>query len=103
MVSVFRQKFPFGRTLFSPQHNRSAGAKYEWWQTFLGPHYSGFFNDKNQPKRNFRKIQHLKVWDAILTRYPNVKIVWAHMGLSKELKGLHPVVHRHIMEKLFEK
>ena len=83
--------------------NREAGAKYKWWKDFLGVHYPGFFNNKNQPKRNFRKIQHLKVWDAILTRYPNVKIVWAHMGLSKELRGLHPIVHRHIMQKLFDK
>ena len=82
---------------------REAGAEYQWWKDFLGVHYTGFFNDKNQPKRNFRKIQHLKIWNAILTRYPDVKIVWAHMGLSKELQKLHPVVHRHIMEKLFDK
>jgi len=81
---------------------QQAGARFQWWKDFLGPHYSGFFSDKNLPKRNFRKIQHLKVWNAILTRYPNVKIIWAHMGLSKELQDLHPTVHIYIMQKLFD-
>jgi predicted TIM-barrel fold metal-dependent hydrolase len=45
----------------------------------------------------------LQVWDTMLARYPNVRIVWAHMGLSKELKRLHPIVHRHIMTKLFDR
>ncbi len=45
----------------------------------------------------------LQVWDAILTRFPDMKVVWAHMGLSKELQRLHPLVHRDIMMKLFDK
>ena len=41
--------------------------------------------------------------DVIMTRYPKMKIVWAHMGLSKELKSLHPRVHTHILEYFFKK
>jgi hypothetical protein len=85
------------------QELKLAGARYQWWKDLLGVHYPAFFDDRtNTPKRNFRKIQHLKVWDALLARYPYVKIVWAHMGLSKELKRLHPIVHSHIMMKLFD-
>ena len=43
------------------------------------------------------------MWDAILGRYPDVNIVWAHIGLSKELLSLHPLVHSHIMRKMFER
>ena len=41
--------------------------------------------------------------DSLFHRYPNMKVVWAHVGLSKELKDLHPVVHMHILTKLFER
>ena len=30
-------------------------------------------------------------------------VVWAHLGLSKELKHLHPTVHAFIIDKLFER
>ena len=32
-----------------------------------------------------------------------MKVIWAHVGLSKELKGLHPLVHRHILTTLFDR
>ncbi len=40
---------------------REAGKLHKWWKDFLGHHYPAFFDERNQPKRNFRKIQHLKV------------------------------------------
>ena len=52
---------------------------------------------------NFSKIQHLKVWDSILTKYPDLVVVWAHLGLSKELKDLHPYIHAHVLRELFKK
>lgn len=70
----------------------------------LGPHYEAFFDEQtNRPLPNFMKIQHLHVWDSLLTRYPDVKIVWAHVGLSKELRDLHPLVHKHILITLMER
>ena len=69
----------------------------------LGPHYRAFFDALNTPKKNFKKIQHLKIWDTLLSTYPNMKVVWAHLGLSKELKHLHPTVHAHIISQLLEK
>ena len=44
-----------------------------------------------------------QVWDSILNRYPNMITVWAHMGLCKELRTLHPLVHSHIMTQFFDR
>ena len=82
----------------------AAEREHEWWQQMLGVHYHGFFDANNKPKRKqFRKVMHLRVWDAILTRYSNVNIIWAHVGLSKELKNLHPLVHMHVLTTMFER
>jgi len=82
-----------------------AKRNYRWWKDFLGPHYRAFFDalNSNTPKKNFKKIQHLKIWDTLLTTYPNMTVVWAHLGLSKELKHLHPTVHAYIIMKLMDK
>ena len=32
-----------------------------------------------------------------------MKLVWPHLGLSKELRSLHPRIHTHIFEHLFKK
>ena len=58
---------------------------HKWWKATLGPFYSGFFDDKDYPKENFRKIMHIHVTDSIIGRYKQVKFVWAHVGLSMEL------------------
>lgn len=76
---------------------------HTWWKDFLGPYYVSFFDGDNSPRDTFKKIQHLQVWDTILSRYSNMKVVWAHIGLSKELRALHPVIHKYILMKLFEK
>ena len=78
-----------------------AKQNYRWWKDFLGPPFRGFFDSSNTPKQNFRKIQHLKIWDTLLTTYPNMTVVWATLGLSKELKHLHPTVHANIKVNLF--
>jgi len=38
-----------------------------------------------------------------LTKYPNMVVVWAHLGLSKELSNLHPKIHAYIIEELMKK
>ncbi len=84
---------------------RQAKLQFQWWKDMLGPHYPAFFNENtNSPNpRLFKKIQHLQVWDSILKRYPDLKVIWAHVGLSKELKNFHPLVHKHILETFFER
>jgi hypothetical protein len=83
---------------------KAAAQNFQWWKEMLGPHYSAFFDKaSNQPLDNFDKVQHLQVWDTFLTRYSKLKVVWAHVGLSKELLRLHPTVHRYILKKLFDR
>jgi len=83
---------------------RLAKRNSNWWRNFLGPFYKAFFDDAtNIPKKNFKKIQHLKIWDTLLTKFPRMIVVWAHLGLSKELKYLHPTVHAFIINKLLDK
>ena len=86
-----------------------------FWRELLGPFYHSFFHsEENGVQRNcynfnrprfisFRKVQHLILMDTILSRYPRMKVVWAHMCLSKELLSLHPRVHTYIIEKFLTK
>lgn len=48
----------------------AAAREHLWWKEMLGVHYPAFFNEKtNKPNPgNFRKVMHLRVWDAILER-----------------------------------
>jgi len=80
-----------------------ATKSFLWWKNILGPYYVSFFNANNKPRETFKKIQHLHVWDTLLTRFPNMKVVWAHIGLSKELRALHPVIHKYILMTMFDK
>jgi len=47
--------------------------------------------------------EYLPLMEAVLDQYPNNKIIWAHMGLSKELSKMDPKEHINIMERLLNK
>jgi len=80
-----------------------ATVDHQWWQATLVPFYAGFFDEANVPRPNFKKVQHVRVLDAIAGRYPHVTISWAHTGLSAELTTLHPAVHCHLLKTFFER
>ncbi|GAB7183716.1 5-carboxyvanillate decarboxylase LigW [Kitasatospora sp. Ki12] len=44
--------------------------------------------------------KYLHLMEEILTQYPDNKIVWAHMGLSKELATMDPDEHIRILDRL---
>lgn len=50
--------------------------------------------NKNDP------VEYLDLMRDVLHRYPDNKIVWAHMGLSKELPNMDPDRHIHILTDL---
>ena len=81
----------------SAQEMLVAQKDHEWWQATLGPFYSGFFDEETHyPKANFRKIMHIHVLDAIVGRYPEVKIV----GRTRAVNGApdaHPAGYAHII------
>jgi len=87
----------------SDEEKRVAQQNHGWWKATLGVFYSGFFDEDNYPKSNFRKIMHIHVTDSIIARYKEVKFVWAHVGLCMELGSLHPAVHARILEAFFER
>ena len=76
----------------SDEEKRVAQTDYAWWKATLGDFYSGFFDEANYPRPNFRKIMHIHVTHSIIARYKEVKFVWAHVGLCMELTSLHPAV-----------
>ena len=89
---------------YTPEdEKRTAQKDKAWWKATLGEFYHGFFDANDYPKSNFRKIMHIHVTDSILTRYKEIKFVWAHLGLSMELQSLHPAVHAHILKSFYER
>jgi hypothetical protein len=47
--------------------------------------------------------QHLYLMEHVLEKYPDNKIVWAHMGLSKELTRMDPNQHVAIMKEKLDR
>ncbi len=45
----------------------------------------------------------LPLMEYVLSSYPDNKIVWAHMGLSKELSKMNPYDHVNIMKRLLDR
>ncbi|WP_242436509.1 amidohydrolase family protein [Streptomyces sp. CB02488] len=52
---------------------------------------------------NADRLKYLPLMEETLRRYPKNKIVWAHMGLSKELSTMDPDQHIGIMERLLDR
>ena len=47
--------------------------------------------------------KYLSLMEYVLSSYPDNKIVWAHMGLSKELTKMKPVEHIRIMQSVLDR
>lgn len=52
---------------------------------------------------NDEPAKYVELMDHILKTYPNNKIVWAHMGLSKELTNMSPDEHIKILKAALDK
>ena len=52
--------------------------------------------DDANPTKNMYLMEH------VLKKYPHNKIVWAHMGLSKELQHMDPNQHVALMKKMLD-
>ena len=51
---------------------------------------------------NAEPLKFLYLMEAVLTLYPDNKVVWAHMGLSKELTTIDPALHIGTFRRLME-
>ena len=58
--------------------------------------HSDFGNNEDQTK-------YVYLMEKVLELYPNNKIVWVHMGLSKELTNIDPQKHIGILQPLLDK
>lgn len=47
-------------------------------------------------------VQFLNLMETTVALYPDNKIVWAHMGLSKELTTMDPALHIQILKRLMD-
>lgn len=51
---------------------------------------------------NENPTQYLTWMEEVLKQYPDNKIIWVHMGLSKELSNIDPVKHIKILSELLD-
>ena len=91
------------QALFGNQHRAATIEEIDAWAPFMKilrergipvTFHSDLGNDANP-------TQYLYLMKHILKRYPDNKIVWAHMGLSKELQFMDPAKHVQIMREAF--
>ncbi len=58
---------------------------------------------KCKPGNPLEPVKYLKLIESVLKHYPDNKIVWSHMGLSKELAKIEPRRHIGIMKRLLKR
>lgn len=88
------------QALFNNGHQPTSLEKIAQWHEFMTilqqrnipiAIHSDLGNDKSP-------TQYLYLMEAVLKQYPNNKIVWVHMGLSKEQSKMNPLEHIQIMK-----
>ena len=115
-IIELRQKYPsqfnwagevnlVKQALFSHFHRVPIKKTIEQWQPFMDylannnipiAIHSDIGNDNNQ-------TQYLPLFDHVLSRFPNNKIIWLHMGISKEQLNLPVTQHIEIIGKRLQK
>jgi hypothetical protein len=58
--------------------------------------------DHSDLGNNAEPLKFLYLMEAVLTLYPDNQVVWAHMGLSKELTTMDPAVHIDTLRRLMD-
>ncbi|NQZ12599.1 MAG: amidohydrolase family protein, partial [Algicola sp.] len=88
------------QALFKNHHKATPIEKIAQWHDFMTilrqrnipiSIHSDLGNDESP-------TQYLFLMEEVLKRYPDNKIVWVHMGLSRELIAMDPVKHINIMK-----
>ena len=92
------------QALFNNGHRPVPPAKIPEWAAFMT-----VLREKNIPLaihadlgNDQEPTRYLPLIQQVLRLYPGNKIVWLHMGLSKELVNLDPGRHIRIMERLLD-
>ena len=93
------------QALIGNKHEPATEASIDQWAPFMKilrernifvTLHSDLGNDKNP-------TEYLHLMEHIIDTYPDNKIVWAHMGLSKELTTMDPNKHIALMKRMLDK
>lgn len=93
------------QALFPNQHEPATRENIKDWAPFMK-----VLRDRGIPitihsdlGSDAERTKYLPLMEETLRRYPKNKIVWAHMGLSKELSTMDPDQHIGILERLLDR
>ncbi len=116
MIALYDKEYPgmfswsgelnvMKQALVGNLHEPSTKASIDGWAPFMK-----VLRERNIPVTlhsdlgsDAEPTKHLHLMEYILKKYPDNKIVWAHMGLSKELQNMDPQQHVAIMKRLMDK
>ncbi|MFC5720629.1 amidohydrolase family protein [Streptomyces gamaensis] len=92
------------QALFPNGHQAATDENIKNWAPFMNT-----LRDRGIPitlhsdlGENAHPTKYLHLMEEVLRRYPHNKIVWAHMGLSKELTTMNPDEHIKIVQRLLD-
>ncbi|MEV7087756.1 amidohydrolase family protein [Streptomyces sp. NPDC093085] len=112
-IALYDQEFPgvfrwagevnlVKQALFPNHHQAATSENIKNWAPFMK-----VLRDRGMPitihsdlGNDAEPTKYLHLMEETLKRYPHNKIVWAHMGLSKELATMDPDRHIRILERL---
>ena len=93
------------QALFGNHHEAATIEDIAKWKDFMGLlQERGIpINIHSDLGNNAEPLKYLPLMEKVVELYPNNKIVWAHMGLSKELTNIPPAEHIAIMKRFLDK
>ncbi|MET9647891.1 amidohydrolase family protein [Streptomyces syringium] len=115
-ISLYDKEFPgmfrwagevnlVKQALFPNRHEPASSENIRNWAPFMK-----VLRDRGMPITIHSDIgsdreptKYLHLMEETLRRYPRNEIVWAHMGLSKELSAMDPDQHIRIVKRLLDK
>ncbi|MFK5970918.1 MAG: amidohydrolase family protein [Candidatus Marithrix sp.] len=116
LVSLYDKEYPnmfkwagevnlIKQALLGNDHEPATKEDIEKWAEFMS-----LLKDRNIPinihsdlGNTAEPTKYLPLMEYVLELYPDNKIIWAHMGLSKELPEMDPTKHIQIMKSLLDK
>ncbi|QBC42616.1 amidohydrolase family protein [Iodobacter fluviatilis] len=93
------------QALFANGHQPVTLAEIRNWKPFMDT-----LRERNMPiglhgdlGNNENPTKYLDLITEVVNQYPNNKVIWLHMGLSKELTNIDPDTHIKILSNLLDK
>ena len=93
------------QALLNNHHQPASQENIEEWKNFMQ-----ILKERNIPLTihsdlgdSLEPTKFLHLMEYVLTLYPENKIIWAHAGLSKELKAMDGALHIQIMKSFLDK